>query len=104
MGEGDTVTAQIPVGGAVIPSGSQIVLYLGQEKPADLVAVPDVRGRTAAQAQEILGRYGLYLKVGGASKYMSSNAIVASQSINVGLSVERGTVVECLFSDNTMTE
>ena len=104
VGEGDTVTAQIPVGGAVIPSGSQIVLYLGQEKPADLVAVPDVRGRTAAQAQEILGRYGLYLKVGGASKYMSSNAIVASQSINVGLSVERGTVVECLFSDNTMTE
>ncbi len=104
VGEGDTVTAQIPVGGAVIPSGSEVILYLGEEKPDELVAVPDVRGRTAAQAQEILARYGLYLKVGGSSRYMSSNAIVASQEIAVGASVERGTVVTCLFSDNTMTD
>ena len=104
VGEGDLVTDQIPVGGAVIPSGSQVVLYLGQEKPTDLVEVPDVRGRTASQAQEILGQYGLYLKVSGSSSYMSSDAVVASQAIRVGTSVERGTVVECLFSDNTMVD
>lgn len=104
VGEGDTVTAQIPVGGASIPSGSEVVLYLGAEKPTDLVTVPDVRGKTAAQAREILGQYGLYLKVGGSSSYMSATAVAASQSINVGTSVERGTVVECLFADNTMVD
>lgn len=104
VGDGDTVTAQIPVGGATIPSGSEVVLYLGAEKPADLVTVPDVRGKTAAQARETLSQYGLYLKVGGSSSYMSATAVAASQSISVGTSVERGTVVECLFADNTMVD
>ncbi len=104
VGEGATVTAQIPVGGAVIPSGSEIVLYLGEEKPTDLVAIPDIRGKTASQAQAALEQYGLYLKVSGSSRYMSSGAIVASQSIEVGTQVEQGTVVECIFSDNTAVE
>lgn len=104
VGEGDTVTDQIPVGGAVIPSGSQVVLYLGEEKPTDLVTVPDVRGKTADQAREALAQCGLYMKIGGSSRYMSSNALVASQSINVGTGVERGTVVECRFADNTMVD
>ena len=104
VGQGDTVTAQIPSGGAVIPSGSEIILYLGEEKPSDLVSVPDVRGKTAAQAREILAGNGLYLKIGGSSSYMSSDAIVASQELTIGAQVERGTVVVCLFSDNTMID
>ena len=104
VGEGDTVTGQIPVGGAVIPSGSQVVLYLGEEKPADQVAIPSLWGKTAAQAQEILEKYGLYLRVSGSSRYMSANATMASQSIAWGTLVERGTVVECQFSDNSMIE
>lgn len=104
VGEGDTVTGQIPVGGAVIPSGSQVVLYLGEEKPTDQVVIPSLWGKTAAQAQEILEKYGLYLRVSGSSRYMSSNATVASQSIAWGTLVERGTVVECQFSDNTVIE
>ena len=102
VGEGETVTAQIPVGGAAIPSGSQVVLYLGEEKPTDLVSVPDVRGKTADQAKQALAQEGLYLKVGGSSRYMSSGALAASQSISPGAQVERGTVVECRFADNTM--
>ncbi len=104
VGEGDTVTGQIPVGGAVIPSGSQVVLYLGEEKPADQVAIPSLWGKTAAQAQEILEKYGLYLRVSGSSRYMSATATVASQSLAWGTLVERGTVVECQFSDNSMIE
>lgn len=104
VGEGDTVTGQIPVGGAIIPSGSKIVLYLGAEKPTDLVTVPDVRGQTAQTAQESLAMYGLYLKVGGSSRYMSSRAVVAGQSVAIGTEVERGTVVECIFVDNTMVD
>lgn len=104
VGDGDTVTGQIPVGGAVIPSGSEVVLYLGAEKPADLVKVPDLRGKTITGAQQTLAQYGLYLKAGGSSRYMSQNAVVASQAISAGTPVERGTVIECLFSDNSMVD
>ena len=104
VGEGDTVTGQIPVGGAVIPSGSQVVLYLGEEKPTDQVSVPSLWGMTASQAQEVLSRNGLYLRVSGTSRYMSANATVASQSIVSGTQVDRGTVIECQFSDNTMID
>ena len=104
VGEGDTVTGQIPAGGAVIPSGSQVVIYLGEEKPTDLVSVPSLWGKTAAQAQEILSKSGLYLRVDGSSRYLSSSATVASQSVLSGTQVERGTVIECQFTDNTMVD
>lgn len=104
VGEGETVTDQIPVGGAVIPSGSQVVLYMGEEKPTDQVAVPSLWGKTAAEAQEALRPFGLYLRVGGTSRYMSANATVASQSIYSGTLVDRGTVIECRFSDNTVQD
>ena len=34
----------------------------------------------------------------------TGGAVVASQSINVGTDVERGTVVTCMFADNTMVD
>ena len=40
VGEGDTITGQIPASGATIPSGSEVIIYLGAEKPADPVKVP----------------------------------------------------------------
>lgn len=103
-GEGSTVTGQIPAGGAVIPSGSQVILYLEEEQPTDQVTVPGLWGKTAAEAQEILSKKGLYLRVGGSSRYMSSAATVASQAITPGTKVDRGTVVECQFSDNTVVD
>jgi len=104
VGEGSEVTAQIPTGGAVIPKGSEVVLYLGEEKPTGLVQVPSIRGQTAQQARDTLSKMGLYLKVGGSSRYMSSAATVASQSVEFGTSVERGTVIECVFSDNSVVK
>ena len=34
VGEGDTVTAQIPASGASVPGGSKVILYLGSAAPA----------------------------------------------------------------------
>lgn len=48
--------------------------------------------------------FGLYLKIGGSSRYMSSKALVAGQSVAIGTEVERGTVVECTFVDNTLVD
>ena len=102
VGEGDKVTAQIPVGGAMIPNGSQIVLYLDAEKPDEPVKVPSLRGKSLEQAREALAKLDLYLKVGGSDRYLSSGATVATQSVSAGTLVEPGTVIDCTFSDNSM--
>ena len=65
VGEGETVTGQIPAAGASIPGGSQVVLYLGEEVPTDQVTVPSVIGLTAQQAEEKLAAQGLYLRSTG---------------------------------------
>ena len=99
VGEGDTVTGQIPASGASIPGGSQVVLYMGQDVPTDQVAVPDVVGLTLEQAQKKMEDAGLYLKATGASSYGSSTAY--EQATPSGTLVDRGTAVEVRFTDST---
>ena len=99
VGEGDTVTGQIPASGASIPGGSQVVLYMGQDVPTDQVAVPNVVGLTLEQAQKKMEDAGLYLKATGASSYGSSTAY--EQATPAGTLVDRGTAVEVRFTDST---
>ena len=100
VGDGETVTDQMPASGASIPGGSQVVIYLGEEKPTDKVSVPDVVGMTPEQAREALQNAGLYIRVTGATGYYTSSTVAVSQSIPEGTEVERGTVVEVQFMDN----
>ena len=99
VGEGDTVTGQIPASGASIPGGSQVVLYMGQDVPTDQVAVPNVVGLTLEQAQKKMEDAGLYLKATGASSYGASTAY--EQATPAGTLVDRGTAVEVRFTDST---
>ena len=99
VGEGDTVTGQIPASGASIPGGSQVVLYMGQDVPTDQVAVPNVVGLTLEQAQKKMEDAGLYLKATGASSYGASTAY--EQAVPAGTLVDRGTAVEVRFTDST---
>jgi hypothetical protein len=62
VGGGDVVTDQIPAAGALIPVGSEVVLYLGEAKPTDLVAVPNVTNLSAEAANRALTNAGLYMK------------------------------------------
>ncbi len=100
VGSGETVTDQIPAQGASIPGGSQIVLYLGETKPAELATVPDVTGKSPTAAQDALAAAGLYMKAAGLLGSDTSGAIAAGQSIAPGAGVERGTVVRVQFMDN----
>jgi len=104
VGEGDTVTDQIPSQGASIPKNSQVVLYLGEEKPTELITVPDVTGRSPETAQNMLLEAGLYLRASGVMEYYSSETIAATQSIGGGTQVERGTVIEVCFIDNQVQD
>ena len=100
VGTGEVVTDQLPASGASIPGGSQVVLYLGEEKPKDLVAVPDLTGKTPEAARTALQELGLYIRVSGATGYYTSSTVAVSQSIAAGTEVERGTVVDVQFMDN----
>lgn len=100
VGSGETVTDQMPAAGASIPAGSQVVLYLGEEKPTDKTVVPNVVGKSPEAAKQALLEAGLYIRVGGATGYYTSNTVASSQSIGEGTEVDRGTVIDVHFVDN----
>lgn len=104
VGDGSSVTDQIPAQGASIPKNSQVVLYLGSEKPTELSTVPDVTGRSPEDALAMLQKAGLYLRASGALKYYTSDTIAANQSIQAGTQVEQGTVIEVGFIDNQVRD
>lgn len=88
----------MPGADAVIPGGSEIILYFGEDRQETSVAVPDVIGKTAKEANRLLTGAGLYMKVIGATG--DEGTIVAStQSPQAGEIVESGTVIEVEFSD-----
>ena len=103
VGDGETVTDQIPIQGASIPGGSEMVLYMGEAKPTDQVEVPDLSGQSPETVRQTLSSLGLYMKATGVSDYYTSSTIAAGQSIAAGTMVDRGTVGEVQVMDNTAT-
>lgn len=105
VGEGDVVTGQIPAANAYIPGNSQVVLYLGYEPvPTDQVEVPDVIGLTPEEVQSALNEAGLYLRATGAVEYYVSSNRASTQSIDGGILVDRGTVIEVRFVDGSIQD
>lgn len=100
VGDGDTVTGQIPAVGVSIPSGSQVVLYMGGEAPADQVEVPDVAGLTFEKAKAKLAESGLYMKASGVSTYYTTSTVAIGQTTAAGTMVDRGRVIEVQFANN----
>lgn len=90
IGDGETVTDQTPAGGAIIPSGAEVILYMGAEKSTDLCTVPSVAGMSADEANRTLVNAGLIMKATGSA---SSRVKVISQSLEPGTEVAAGTVV-----------
>lgn len=101
VGDGDTVTDQIPAAGASIPGGSAVALYLGAEAPTETVTVPNLVGKSPRAVETALNNLGLYVRPTGVSAY-SSNTSSISQSIDAGTEVARGTVVEVRFADDAI--
>lgn len=97
VGEGATVTGQLPSGGLSIPGGSTVVLYMGEEVPEDQVEMPNVVGMTPAKVKETLEELGLFVRITGVVDDYDSDITASSQSIDAGTKVERGTVVEVHF-------
>ncbi len=99
IGEGSTVTAQVPRSGSTIASGSEIILYLGAEPTTETSTVPDLIGMDYESARIVLGWENLY--VNGEGALMSSSSYVIRQSIPEGTEVPLGTVITVSLSDTS---
>ena len=98
VGNGETVTAQIPAAGETVPGGSQILLYLGEEAVEKTVTVPDFKGMTRQQASDAAGALGLYILPKG-NLDISPDVTATVQSVEPGTQVKVGTTIQLEFID-----
>ena len=101
--DGTEVTGQVPSAGTVMPSGSTVMLYMGDIPLSDyrMSTVPNVTGMTVEEANKALSEAGLNISITGAAT--GSEAKAVSQSVNSGLVVYRGSVIEVNFLVNNET-
>lgn len=103
-GDGETITDQTPVGGAIIPGKSTVVLYAGAEKPDKMCTVPSLVGRTAAEANTAATNAGLLLRFTGTTSSESNTVLVFSQELEAGTEVPAGTVITVRLGDTTVRD
>lgn len=104
LGSGDTVTDQTPAGGAIVPNNATIILYLGAEKSDAPCIVPNVIGKTAAEANKTLTNAGLIMKVTGTTSTSSGNVHALAQSHPEGTELKAGDVVTVQFGDTSVLD
>ena len=98
LGDGELVTAQIPMAGQSVPGDSQVLLYLGEIPETRNVTVPDFSGMNRLQASQAAGNLGLYLLITGNSE-ISTRVVVTGQQPQAGTEMPVGSTVTLLFTD-----
>ena len=99
IGEGETVTAQLPAALWQIARGTETILYLGAEISNEKEIVPNLAGMRYNEARDMLSRYGIYL-------HSLSTVIdgelqsVSTQSGLPGSVIEHGSVIEVSLVSN----
>lgn len=103
-GDGEKITDQTPVGGAIIPGKSTVVLYAGAEKPDKMCTVPSLVGRTAAEANTAATNAGLLIRFTGTTSSESNTVLVFSQDLEAGTEAAAGTVITVRLGDTTVRD
>ena len=103
VGDGETVTGQIPAAGQTVPGGSQVLVYLGQQPETKTVEVPDFRGMNRQQASDAAGKLGLYILVTG-NDAVSTSVVVTAQEVPAGTQVEKGMTIKLEFTDTKASD
>ncbi len=103
-GDGETITDQTPVGGAIIPGKSTVVLYAGAEKPDKMCTVPSLVGRTAAEANTAATNAGLLIRFTGTTSSESNTVLVFSQELEAGTELPAGKVITVRLGDTTVRD
>ena len=102
QGSGETVTAQIPAPGATVSQGSQVILYMGEQKPDTTVAVPNLTNMSVQRVKSTLADIGLYVQTSGINS-AGTRVVAIKQSIEAGERVPIGTVITVEFNDLDQT-
>ena len=87
VGTGSVVTDQLPVAGSQVPGNSQIILYMGAEKQATRVEVPDFIGCSVADVNYLASNAGLYVQAKGTDR-TDVYVLAAYQDIDPGTEVD----------------
>ena len=98
VGDGETVTGQIPAAGQRIPGTGEVLLYLGEEPERKLVEVPDFSGMNRQQAGDTADALGLYILISGNNDFDLS-VVVTAQSEAAGTKVAVGSTIQLEFTD-----
>jgi stage V sporulation protein D (sporulation-specific penicillin-binding protein) len=95
---GDTITAQVPAAGCMVTAeNGRVILYTGGT-PRETVKVPELLGKTAAEANALLLSAGLNIRIEGAKNYkLGSGALVVAVSHAAGEYVAPGSVITVTF-------
>lgn len=98
IGNGSTVTNQLPAAGSSIAANSQVILYLDAEISQDIEYMPELTGMSYEKARETLSYYGLYIN-SLSTVTDARKQTVNSQSLPAGAELEHGTIVEVTLVD-----
>ena len=102
VGDGGTVTDQIPSSFAVVSPGTTVVVYMGIDKPDnEEVTVPNLTGKSYSEAKRILETAGLFIRSIGVSA-ATNGAVVSIQSAAAESAVAYGSVVEVTLVDKSI--
>lgn len=100
VGDGDTVTGQLPIPGEELRSGGQLLLYLGEPVPERQTQVPDFHGMNRQQASDAAGKLGLFIAPVG-NQEISPTVTVSDQREAAGTVVNVGTTITLQFTDTS---
>ena len=98
IGEGKTVTGQLPRAGLTIAADTEVILYLGAEPSADRETLPSLSGMSYSQARDTLSYYGLYIHTASIVSDPDTQ-VVSGQSLPPGSLLEHGAVVTVTLID-----
>ena len=103
IGEGETVTAQLPAAWCEIARGTEVILYLGAEVSNEKESVPNLIGMSYNEARDTLSRLGIYIHSLSAV-LDGEKQCVGTQSLRKGAAAAHGSVIEVslISSDDEM--
>ena len=103
VGEGETVTGQLPAAGQTLYPGGEVLLYLDGGTPDSTVKVPDFRGMNRQQASDEAGKRGLFIRAIGNTD-VAPNVTVCGQSEAPNTELAVGSTITLQFADGTLRD
>ncbi len=96
VGDGATVLKQIPENPTRLPKGGTVILYTDETNASSTAKVPNVIGKTAQEANQMIINAGLNISIVG-QNLEGSKTVVVAQEPSADSTVEIGSVVTVHF-------